>query len=282
MPDGPGGVSRDAVAGRAGSDRLDMFVAGLGAGGVAVALAGLTLLGVGGLAAGVFAVQAALALFWLAVFDVKGSGGVFVIALGAAGVMDGLLGTESTPDVGRAAGTLGVTVVVGLLFQLARKPRVQVATSFAATLAACTFALSVASYVALRIETGGDKAVAAALLGVGAALVIGRLVDVVLPRPAAAPGSRRGVAGVVVGLGAAVLVGWGYGGHEHVLGSDGGLRLAVFTALLAVVADLAVDAVLTAVPRAPRSRFALPALGFLLPVVVSAPAAYVTGRILLG
>ncbi len=274
------GVSRYRFG--ADSDRIDALVLGVGAGVVAVALAGLTLLGVGALAAGVFAVQVALALSWLAVFDITGSGGVFVITLVSAGVMNGLLGTETTPDVGRAAGTLGVTVVVGLLFQLARKPRVHVATSFAATVAASTFALSVASYVALWIETGGDKAVAAALLGVGAALVVGRLVDNVLPRPAAAPGSRRGVGGVLAALGVAALVGWGYGGHEQTLGSGHGLRLALMTALLAVVADLAVDAVLSDVPRAPRSRSALPALGVLLPVVVSAPAAYVTGRILLG
>lgn len=262
---------------------LDVVVAGLGSGLVAVGLAGLTLIGIGPLAAGVFVVQVVLALAWLAALDVRGRGGVFVIVVVASGVMDGLVGSESAPDIGRAGGVLGVTVGVGLLFQLARKPRVEVTASFAGMIAAATLALCVASYAALRVESGGDKAVVAALLGVGAALSSGRIVDLVLPRPAAAPGSRRGVAGVVVGLAAAVLVGWAYGSHDHGLGSDTAVRLALVTAVLAVVADLAVDAVLAAAPPAdPRSRSAVPPLGILLPVSLAAPAAYVAGRILLG
>jgi hypothetical protein len=258
-------------------------VAGLGAGLVAVALAGVTLLGIGPLAAGIFVVQVVVALAWLAALEIRGGGGAFVIVVVASGVMDALMGSESAPDIGRGAGVLGVTVVVGLLFQLARKPRVEVTVSFAGIVSAATLSLCAAAYVALRVETGGDEAVVAALLGVGAALAAGRLVDLLLPRPPAVPGSRRGVTGVVVGLGAAVLVGWAYGSHGQAIGSDTAIRLALVTAVLAVVADLAVDSVLAVAPPADsRARSAVPPLGFLLPVVVAAPAAYVAGRILLG
>ncbi len=124
---------------------------------------------------------------------------------------------------------------------------------------------------------------ACALLGVGVALAVGRVVDAGLPRPAVVPGSRRGLAGLVAGLAAAAAVGWAYGQGAGVLGVDRGLRLALVAALIAVIADLAVDAVLTAAPPADaRAASALPPLTILLPVVLAGPAAYVAGRILLG
>jgi hypothetical protein len=178
---------------------------------------------------------------------------------------------------------VGIAVVVSLLYQLARRPRTDVTRSFAGTLAGLTFALSAAAYPALRVEIDGDTAVAAALFGIGAALTAGRITDVLLPRPAVVPNSRRGIAGVVVGLAAAALVGWAYGTGQPALGTDVAVRLAVVSALIAVIADLAIDAVLCAAPPADdRARSALPPLGTLLPVALAAPAAYVAGRILLG
>jgi sulfur-carrier protein len=261
----------------------DKLIAGAGAGLVAGALAGLALLGTAPLAIAVFAVQVVVALAWLAVLDVRGRGGAFVIVVIAAAVMDSVVGAADEPDIGRAAGVVGVTFVVGLLFQLARRPRIGVTLSLVGIASAATFALCAASYVALRIEGGGDRALVAGLLGAGVGLLVARLADVVLPRPVVLPGSRRGVVGVVVGLGVAVLVGWAYGHGQDLLGGGNGLRLALVTAVLAIAADVAVDAVLNAAPPGDdRARSALAPLGVLLPVVVCAPATYVAGRILLG
>jgi hypothetical protein len=197
--------------------------------------------------------------------------------------MDIVVGVADEPDIGRAAGVLGVTFVVGLLFQLARRPRVGVTLSLIGIASAATFALCAASYVALRVEGGGERALVAGLLGAGVGLLAARLSDVALPRPVVLPGSRRGVAGVLVGLGVAVLVGWAYGQGQELLGTGTGVRLALVTAVLALAADVAVDAVLTSAPPADeRARSALAPLGVLLPVIVCAPAAYVAGRILLG
>jgi hypothetical protein len=170
-----------------------------------------------------------------------------------------------------------------LLHQLARRPRIQVTLSFAGTISAVCFALAAASYIALSVEKGGDMADAAALLGAGASLGVARLADLALPRPAAVPGSRRGVVGLVIGFGFAVLVGWAYGRAHAVLGAERGIRLALVAAVIALVADLAVDGVLRgAPPKDERARSGVPPLGVLLPVVLAAPAAYVAGRILLG
>jgi hypothetical protein len=67
------------------------------------------------------------------------------------------------------------------------------------------------------------------------------------------------------------------------LGAGIGLRVAVIAAVLALIADVAVDAVLTQAPPPDERRLsALTPLGVLLPVVLAGPVAYVTGRILLG
>jgi molybdopterin converting factor small subunit len=283
LPPFAGGAGPAPAGGPRAADAADKLVAGAGAGLLAAALAGTALLGTAPLGVAVFAVQVVVALAWLAVLDVRGRGGAFVIVVVAAAVMDVVVGVADDPDIGRAAGVLGVTFSVALLFQLVRRPRRGVTLSMVGILSAATFALSAASYLALRTEVDGDRALVAALLGAGVALLTARLTDVVLPRPVVPPDSRRGIAGLAVGLGVAVLVGWAYGRGVDVLGGGNGLRLAVVTAVLALAADVAVDAVLNAAPPGDdRARSALPPLGVLLPVVVCAPAAYVAGRILLG
>jgi sulfur-carrier protein len=277
------GGAEPAVPDAPTASAADKLLAGAGAGVVAGALAGLAVLGIAPLAIAVFAVQVVVALAWLAVLDVRGRGGAFVIVVASAAVMDSVVGVADDPDIGRAAGVVGVTFVVGLLFQLARRPRVGVTLSLVGIASAATFALCAASYVALRVEGDGEHALVAGLLGAGVGLLVARLADVVVPRPVVLPGSRRGVLGVLVGLGVAVLVGWAYGHGQELLGTGVGVRLALVTAVLALAADVAVDAVLTAAPPADeRARSALVPLGVLLPVVVCAPATYVAGRILLG
>jgi hypothetical protein len=261
---------------------------GLVAGVVAAALAGLALLGPAALGAGLFAVQVVIALAWLAVLATRGSLGAFAIAVAAAAAVDIVIGITDNPDIGDAAPVAGVAVLVALLHQLARRPRRAVTVSLAGTLSSVGFAICAACYLALLPEGGGDKADACALLGISAALVVARLADLVLARPAAFPGSRRGAVGIVLGVAAAVVVGAAYGSGTGAMSTGGlgtgtGLRIAVIAALLALIADVAVDAVLTQAPPPDERRLsALTPLGVLLPVVLAGPVAYVTGRILLG
>ena len=277
------GGSVDVPPLRRFSPAVTATAAGLAAAAAAAGLAGLALLHVGALAAGVFAVQVVVALAWLAALDVPAAGGAFVIVVIASGVMDGLVGSYRQPDIGRAAGVAAVAVIVSLLHQVARRPRIAVTLSFGGTLSALVFAFAAASYIGLCVEKGGAQADAAALLGAGVALGVARLTDLAVPKPAPLPGSRRGVVGLVVGFGAALLVGWAYGDSQSVLGMERGTRLALVAAVIALVADLAVDAVLHAAPPVEeRARSGIPPLGILLPVVLAAPAAYVAGRILLG
>lgn len=283
LPPFAGGAAAAEPAAPRFSPALSATLGGLAAAAVAAGLAGLALVHIGALAAGVFAVQVVVALAWLAALDVPASGGAFVIVVIASGVMDGLVGSYREPDIGRGAGVVAVAVIVSLLHQVARRPRVAVTSSFGGTLSALAFAFAAASYVGLCVEKGGAEADAAALLGAGVALAAARLTDLAVPRPAPLPGSRRGIVGIFVGFGAALLVGWAYGDSQAVLGMARGTRLALVAAVIALVADLAVDAVLHAAPPVDdRARSGVPPLGILLPVVLAAPAAYVAGRILLG
>ena len=282
LPPFAGGSADAGRVGRIPAGAMAPLV-GLAAAAVAAGLAGLSLLHVGALAAGVFVVQVVVTLAWLAALDVPAGGGAFVIVVIASGVMDGLVGSYREPDIGRAAGVAAVAVIVSLLHQVARRPRVAVTLSFGGTVSALVFALSAASYIGLRLETDGAHADAVALLGAGVALAAARLTDLAVPRPAPLPGSRRGAVGLFVGFGAALLAGWAYGNGQPGLGVASGTRLALVSAVIALVADLAIDAVLHADPPADeRARSGVPPLGILLPVVLAAPAAYVAGRILLG
>ena len=264
-------------------DRLFVLGSGVLAGAVACALAGLALAGTAALAAGVFCVQVVVSLAWLAALGARGALGGFAIAVAAAAAADIVGGIEKEPDIGRAAPVVGIALVVCLLHQLTRRPRAGVTVSMAGTLSSVAFGVCAASYVALLGELSGEHADAAALLGAGVALAVARCVDVLLARPSVFPGSRRGLIGVIAGAGAAVGVGAAYGHGNSGLGTGVGLRIAIIAALLALLADIAVDAVLTQAPPPDERRLsALTPLGVLLPVVLAGPVAYVAGRILLG
>jgi len=265
--------------------RAGVAVAGPGlvAGLIAAALAGLALAGTPALAAGLFCVQVVIALAWLAALGTKGSLGAFGICIAAAAAIDIVLGVTDNPDLGDAAPVVGIALVAAFLHQLSRRPRPAVTVSLAGTMSSVAFAVCAASYLALLPEGSGDKADACALLGVGVALVVARACDLVVVVPEAFPGSRRGLIGIVLGAGAAPAIGALYGAHTAGLDGSVGLRIAVIAALLALIADVAVDAVLTQAPPPDERRLsALTPLGVLLPVVLAGPVAYVTGRILLG
>jgi hypothetical protein len=252
------------------------------AGAVAAALAVLAVAGIAGLAAGVFAVQVVVALAWLAALDAKGSVGAFAIAVVAAGVVDVAVALGAEPDIGRAAPVAGLAFLASLVHQLARRPRRGLTVSLAATMSTVAFTVCAASYVALVHDRAGYDAVAAGAVGIAVALLAARLLDLAVARPGVYRGSRRGVVGVVVGVAGAAAAGAVWGAHSGGISEGVGLRMAMVGALLALIADIAVDAVLTqAPPRDERRLSALTPLGVLLPVVLAAPVVYVAGRILL-
>lgn len=250
---------------------------------LAAALGGLAHLGETQLAVGTFAVQIVLALAWTAALDARGSAGVVLLGVLAAGVADGVLAGDSALRLGAMAAIGGVGLVAGLLHQLARRPRPGVVASLGAAGSLILLELALSSPLALRavIPTAAD-AVAAGMFGVAAAALVGRLADLIVRRPPIAPYSGRGLVGTILGLAAAAAVGalWG---HDRLGGAGTGVggRIAVIAAVLAVVGDVAVDLARSA-ETDDRVRSALAPLAASFPLALAGPAVYVAARYLLG
>ncbi len=235
------------------------------------------------LAIGLFLVQAVLALAWSAALDVRGSGGVVVLGVASAGVTDGLLASDVHQGLGIMAAVGGVGLVLGLLHQLRRRPRPGVAASLAGTGSLILLELCAASPLALRtVIPRSSDAIVAGLFGVAAVALVGRAADFVVRRPALAPGSSRGLIGTWVGIAAAAAAGGLWGQNHLPFGGVGvGVRIAVITAVLAVVADLAIDIAGADDGLDDRPRAALTPLVILLPIAMAGPALYVASRYLL-
>jgi hypothetical protein len=143
---------------------------------------------------------------------------------------------------------------------------------------------SLAALLLLGRAPGGHGRALVALLAVGVTLVVGHLVDLVLPRPALAAGVPRGLLGLVVSVLAGALVGFlgrdvgGAAGAVPAL--IGGAVLAGATAMVALVASyIAVEA--TAADEdgpaphvdASLSPWALSVVQAVLPLAACAPMA---------
>jgi hypothetical protein len=209
--------------------------------------AGLALLAVGlpvvlplalgnlGRLAAVLVLQLGLALAWVLVTGVQGFAGSLAVGAGAAVAADLALVLPERPALGELLAVFGVGFVAVVLQQMLRRQRHDVVASLAGVvLMLCTIAALAALLLLGRGPAGGGWA-RVALLAVGAALVVGHLVDLVLPRPQLAVDVPRGL----LGLALAVVAG---AGVAFLGGSAGGLvdgpAALVYGAVLGGVAAL--------------------------------------------
>ena len=259
----------------------------LGAGGAAIAalLAGASLVNQPTLALVVFLVQVVLSLGWLALIDAPASGGSFLVAAGAAIATDILVLVDDSNDLAPLAGVLGLAMLAALAHQIARSQRVHVTESLASTLAIVVLVVSAAQLIALRGVEDGRDAVTTTLAAAAAAMVVGRVVDTVLPRPTLADAAHRGWIGLGCALAAGAAAGAAVGNALDLPSTNAGALLGIAAAALASAADLAIDlgaSELRAGRRDRRRVEALAPVGILLPVAAVAPVAFLAGRSLLG
>jgi hypothetical protein len=268
------------------AQRWPLLLQGLAPALLALALAVASYVGTVPLAVGVLGVQVFLILGLLALVDAPGSGGGFLVALGATVGADVLVLLDDG-EIRRLAGVLGLTFVVALLHQLSRKHRSRVTESLADTLVVSVMAVAAACLLAVRQIEGGDQAVRVALTATAAALLAGRVGDRVAARPMLAVGSTRGWPGLLLALGAGVAAGVlsvGSGADGLVNASQAAL-LGLVVAATVAAADLAVDlgaAELRPTRRDARRVAALRPSGLLLPFAVLGPVALVASRLVLG
>ncbi len=193
------------------------------------------------LGAVVLALQVVLVLGLLALVDAPAAGGVFVVGVSAAVAAD-LAVLHDHGRLGALAGIVALSLVAALLHQLGRRARTRVTESLADTLFVVVLVCGCACLLAVR-ELGGARLAAIVLAAVGVSLLVGRLGDAFVARPAVTPAATRGWPGLVLALGLGVAVAALLGG-DH-LSARAAALLGLAVAAAAAAGDVAVD--LTAV-----------------------------------
>ena len=164
------------------------------------------LLGDVGRLAAVLVVQLGLVLAFVLVTGIQGFAGSLAVGASAAVAADLALVLPARGTVGGLLVVFGLGFLAVVLQQMFRRPRPELVASLSVgVLLFCAIGALGALLLVGRAPGGADRALVV-LLAVGAALVAGHLVDLVLPRPQLTPGVPRGLVGLAVSVlaGAAV------------------------------------------------------------------------------
>ena len=225
-----------------------------------------------GLLVAVAVLQLALVAAWVVATGIRGFVGSVALGTAAAAGADAAL---LLPERARLDGllvVLGLAFLAAVVHQMVRPaPRRYLVASLAGVL----LLLCAVSALGVLLTVGrlddGPQLVGTAALAVGGTLLVGHLVDLVLPRPQIAYGVPRGLAGLALG----VLAGIGVAVVR--VGADGLLdalsAVTVGTVLGAVAALTGLGASYVVAERAQRG-WALPVVQAVLPLAAAAPVAY--------
>jgi hypothetical protein len=251
--------------------------AGLSVVAVALVVALPEFLGDLGRLAAVLVLQLGLVLAWVLATGIQGFGGSLAVGAAAAVAADLVLVLPDRPVLGGLLAVFGVGFLAAVLQQMFRRPRPDLVASLAGSVLLLSAVAALAALLLLGRPSEGQPA-AVALLAVGAALLVGHVVDVVLPRPRLAAGVPRGLLGLLLSVLAGAAVGFLGRDASGMVDAGRGLVhggvLGGVTALVAVVASyLVVEATAdTADDHQGRAR-ALPVIQAVLPLAACAPVA---------
>jgi hypothetical protein len=270
-------------------------------GSLAVAvLAGLALavtarVGATALLVAVAVVQALLALAWLYATGVPGRRGGLVIAGLAAAGGDVCVSVWPGSRLGTLLVVFALAVPVLFVHQLVRgAARTRIVESLGAIALLVLAETALPALLQLRHEFGhdlGGHAVAGVVVAAAGALVIGYVVDLLVPAPRFDPDVPRGLLAVVASAGLGGSIGYLMLQSEPLVGLRGGRGAFVGAALGALVALFAVGMAFVehaaghsiaghgvagpaALPATGFGRRMRPVLGALLPLAVLSPVAF--------
>jgi hypothetical protein len=129
--------------------------------------------------------------------------------------------------------------LLGVLAQLVRAAdRIRVTESLGTTLVIVVGVVAFASLIVLTRLPAGSQAITVCLAATGAALVVARVVDVVLPWPRLAPQVPRGGAGIVIGAMVGTLASSLLGSYIFPFSPTSGAIVGLVAAGAAGLADL--------------------------------------------
>ena len=232
--------------------------------------------------AAVLVLQLALVLAWVLLTGIQGFAGSLAVGSAAAVAADLLLGLPERPSLGGLLAVFGIGFLGIVLQQMLRRPRPDLVASLSGGVLLFCVVGALGALLLLGRTPGGDGRAALALGAVGTALLVGHLVDLVLPRPQLAFDVPRGAVALVLSVGAAGAVTWFLRDvgelAGHVAAAGFGAALGGVTALTAVAASyLVVEA--TAADEdgeelGPHvSLWSLPVVQVVLPIAAAAPVA---------
>lgn len=234
------------------------------------------------------ALQVTLVLAWPIALVFRGYVGAALIGAGAGaaadlvilrGSDDGPPGAEgsSTPfaadsGFGSLAAVLALAFVLAFVHQLTRRPpRREVTDSLAGDALLAVAVVAASTYLVLFQLTDGPALLDMCVAAIGAAVVTGHAVDLVLPYPRIVDGVPRGLLGFVLGTGAAMLAAKYSGGADRLVEQLGALILGGVLGGLACL--IAIGASYAATERR-GVMLAQAAVQAVLPFALAAPVAY--------
>lgn len=225
--------------------------------------------------------QAVGALAWVLASGTPGRKGAVVISALAAAGADVTISVWPHSRLGTLLIVFALAVPVMFLHQLMRgAARAHVVESLGSIALALALVASVPAYAQLRHEfdaagTGG-KVVSGVVVAAAAALVVGFLVDLVMPAPRFDASVDRGLLAVIASAGMGGSVGHLLLGAENGFLDQRGVFVgAACGALVALLAVAAAFAMRSAQPDAGRSAAALrPIVAVVLPMSLLAPVAF--------
>ena len=220
----------------------------------------------------VLVLQLALVAGWVVATGIRGFAGSLALGAVAAVGADLAMVVPERPELDALLAVLGLGFLAAVVHQMTRPaPRLYLVASLAGVVLLLCSVCALAVLLGVARLEDGERAATTAVLAVGAALLVGHLVDLVLPRPQVAEGVPRGLVGVVLAVVAAVVV--------AVLRRDGGALLDSMSAVIygaalgGVAALMAIGASYVVVERGEPS-WALPVVQAVLPLAAAAPVAY--------
>ena len=222
--------------------------------------------------AAVVLLQLVLVAAWVVATGIRGFVGSLALGVLAAVGADLAMVLPARPELDGLLVVLGLGFLATVVHQMTRPaPRRYLVASLAGVVLLICSVSALAVLLAVGRLQDGPRSLETAVLVVGAALLVGHLVDLVLPRPQIAAGVPRGLLGVVLAVLAAVVV--------ALLRRDGGTLLASMSAatlgasLGGVAALMALGASYVVAERGAAS-WSLPVVQAVLPLAAAAPVAY--------
>lgn len=249
----------------------------LGAAAVALLVALPAVLGDVGRLAAVLVLQLGLVLAWVLVTGIQGFAGSLAVGAAAAVAADLVLVLPARPELGALLPVFGVGFLAAILQQMFRRPRPRLVASLSGSLLLVCVVAALAVLLLVGRSPSGTGRALVALLAIGAALVVGHLVDLAVPRPRLADGVPRGLLGLVLAIAAGAAVGYlgqvaGEVSDGQVAGAYGAVLGAVAGSVGLVTSYVVVDTG-EGGPADPAPSWALWFVQAVLPIAACAPVA---------